>query len=61
VRVDEQPYQVKRCADGFTRLYAELQGVRGFFLRADRQEWLVAVRAVDYLKLLRTQGATGEG
>jgi len=27
--------------------------VRGYFFRSDRREWLVAMRASDYLELLK--------
>ena len=47
------PYQVQVSKDGFERIYRELQGVRGFIFRRDRDGWLVTVRLDDYLALLR--------
>ncbi len=47
--------QVKVQADGFNTLYDALAGVQAAFLKADRREWLVTMRAVDYLELLRKQ------
>jgi hypothetical protein len=53
LRIGPDFYQVQVAADGFERIYRELQGVRGFFFRRDRGEWLVALRATDFLRLLR--------
>jgi hypothetical protein len=56
VEIEGEPFQVKIQSDGFSRLYHELEGVRGVFLRCDRGEWLVVLRAGDYLRLLSTSG-----
>ncbi len=45
-------YQVQVDASGSKCIYQELEGVRGFFFRRDRAEWLVALRATDFLALL---------
>jgi hypothetical protein len=52
VRIAGQPYQVQVGKDGFERIYRELAGVRGFVLRRDRAEWLIALRLADFLALL---------
>ena len=52
LEIEGQPYQVQIDSKGFTRMYRELKGVQGFFFRADRREWLVVLRAQDYLLLL---------
>ena len=56
VEIEGQPYQVKISANGFRKLYRELENVNGFFLRCDRGDWLVVLRAADYLSLLGTCG-----
>lgn len=53
VRVAGRSFQVKVSANGFKKLYDELEDVCGFFLRRDRGEWLVVLRAEDYLQLVR--------
>jgi len=55
VRIGGHYYQVQISANGFQRIYRELEGVRGFFFRRDRGEWLVALRAADYLALVQGQ------
>lgn len=55
VTIQGEPFQVKVEASGFGKLYRELEGVRGFFLRRDRGEWLIVSRAEDYLRLLTGQ------
>ncbi len=52
IRIGSDFYQVQVAADGFGRIYRELEGVRGFFFRSDRREWLIALRAEDFLKML---------
>lgn len=49
------------AADRVKDIYAELEGVRGYFFRADRKEWLIAPRAADYLKLLCETAVTERG
>ena len=45
--------QVKVMASGFAKLYAGLEGVELLFVRRDHSEWLVVLRADDYLELLK--------
>ncbi len=52
IRIGPDFYQVQVASDGFRRIYGELEGVRGFFFRSDRREWLVVLRAEDFLKIL---------
>lgn len=49
----ERVKDVQIAQDAFERVYRELAGVRGFIFRRDRGEWLVALRASDYLELLK--------
>ena len=58
VRIAGQPFQVKRQRQGFGALYDALANVAGLFVRADGREWLVVLRAEDYLKLFRPQNAS---
>lgn len=51
--------QVKIAADGFTTLYAALDGVEIAFLRSDRREWLVVLRADRFFELLGEKGKEG--
>lgn len=51
VRIAGTPHQVKRRRGGFSVLYDGLENVAGLFLRSDGREWLVVIRAEDYLKL----------
>jgi len=52
VKIGEHFYQVQVEAGGFGRIYREMEGVQGFFFRRDRGEWLIALRATDYLTML---------
>jgi hypothetical protein len=52
VQIEGRAAQVRIRANGFGLVYEVLQGVQVAFLRADRHEWLTAVRAGDYLALL---------
>ncbi|MGD1157526.1 MAG: hypothetical protein ABSA41_17100 [Terriglobia bacterium] len=55
VEINGEAFQVKVEAHGFGTVYRGLEGVHGFFLRCDRGEWLVVLKASDYLGLLRKQ------
>lgn len=52
VRIGSDFYQVQVARDGFERIYAELEGVRGFIFRRDHDEWIVALTFADFLSLL---------
>ena len=52
IQVAGDYYQVQVSANGFQRIYQELRGVRGYFFRQNRGEWVVALRAADYLALV---------
>src|SRR5207245_9919270 len=45
--------QVKVMASGYARLYAGLEGVELLFVRRGHSEWLIVLRAGDYLNLLQ--------
>ena len=53
VRIAGQPFQVKRRRNGFADLYDGLTNVAGLFIRGDGCEWLVVLRARDYLPMLK--------
>lgn len=53
VLVEGESYQCQVEADGFRRLYRELEGVAGFFCRADRRPWLAVFEARRLFGLLR--------
>jgi hypothetical protein len=52
VQIEGAFFQCQIRANGFGAIYNELEGVRGFFFRRDRSEWLVALPASDFLSLL---------
>jgi hypothetical protein len=52
VRIEGRAAQVRIRANGFGPVYDALEGVEMAFLRADRREWLAALRAEDFLALL---------
>ena len=51
VVIQTKPYQVKRRRQ-LKFLYEALADVEGCFLRGDGKEWLVVLRAEDYLRSL---------
>ncbi len=64
VLIAGRPAQVKIAANSFQGLYAALDGVEMAFLRSDRREWIVVLRAEDYLRLLsasRVSEVAGRG
>jgi hypothetical protein len=50
--------QVKARADGWRRLYADLEGADVLMLRADRREWLAVLPLERLTALLAVAGAT---
>jgi Holliday junction resolvase len=48
--------QVKLAANGWRTLYEAMEGVKLFFLRADRERWLVLMDAEELLELLAAEG-----
>ena len=52
VQIEGEFFQCQVRANGFGTIYDELEGVRGFFFRRDRSEWLIALRASEFLSLL---------
>ncbi len=60
VLVDGRPAQVKIAADGFTTLYAALDGVEMAFVRSDRREWLAIIPADRFFELWGEKGAGGK-
>jgi len=53
ILIDGERYEAKIRADGFKEIYKWIDGNRGLFLRADRQEALIVVRLSDWIKLRR--------
>jgi len=61
LQIAGRPYQAKRRHQGFAELYEGLEHVAGLFIRADGREWLVCLRAEDYLKLVAACGTNANG
>ena len=49
---EDWPVEVKRQKHGFATTYKNLEGRRLLFQRADNKDWLVTLRAEDFLPLL---------
>ena len=49
---EDWPVEVKRQKNGFATTYKNLEGRRLLFQRADNKDWLVTLRASDFLPLL---------
>jgi len=51
--IDGERYEAKIRATGFRQIYEYLGDHDGLFLRADRQELLIVLRAADWIELRR--------
>lgn len=56
VLIEGMRFECKSRADGFKQIYGWLGDCEGLFLRADRQEALVVIRAREYMELLQEGG-----
>lgn len=52
VVIEGEPFQVKRT-QGFGRVFKEMLGVSGLFIRQAREEWMVVIPARQYFTLMQ--------